>query len=315
MPSFNAVNYSLRPSKSIQRQLVFDAVRHLQSRLDLEGMAYVGFGSVWFTDFLMAHKQLGTGEMASIESDNVGFARAVYNAPFAAVRVFHGVSSDVLPQLYKDERLNNRPWMIWLDFDYEFNESVADDLRSIIENAPENSILLTTFNGLESKYARKAPERPEVLKQLFGPLVPDNLSKADCMDERMHETLASFALAFMRSHADEVRRPGGFVPAFRIIYRDGAPMITVGGILPAKGAKPIAEQIAREPEWACQPEVPIVAPHLTIREAAALQALLPRSDALTRELVRSLGFDLDDAQIAAFARYYKQYPAYAQIVA
>jgi len=36
MPSFDAINYSLRPSKSIQRQLVFNGVRMLQSHLHLE---------------------------------------------------------------------------------------------------------------------------------------------------------------------------------------------------------------------------------------------------------------------------------------
>ena len=56
MPSFNVVNYSLRPSKSIQRQVVFEGVRNLQSRLDAEDQMYVGFGSIWFTDFILAHK-------------------------------------------------------------------------------------------------------------------------------------------------------------------------------------------------------------------------------------------------------------------
>ena len=55
MRSFDAVNYSLRPSKTIQRQLVFEGVRMLQVALD-PVKAYIGFGSIWFTDFVMAHK-------------------------------------------------------------------------------------------------------------------------------------------------------------------------------------------------------------------------------------------------------------------
>jgi hypothetical protein len=68
MPSFDAVNYSLRPSKSIQRQLVFAGVRALQDSLD-PAQVYVGFGSIWFTDFVMAHKMLRIDDMVSIEGD------------------------------------------------------------------------------------------------------------------------------------------------------------------------------------------------------------------------------------------------------
>jgi hypothetical protein len=49
MPSFDVVNYSLRPSKSIQRQLVFEGVRQLQGGLNLARLARLihegaGFG-------------------------------------------------------------------------------------------------------------------------------------------------------------------------------------------------------------------------------------------------------------------------------
>ena len=56
MDSFNIVNYSLRPSKSIQRQIIFDGVRTLQLNWAHDQAVYIGLGSVWFTDFIMAHK-------------------------------------------------------------------------------------------------------------------------------------------------------------------------------------------------------------------------------------------------------------------
>ncbi len=49
MASFDAVNYSLRPSKSIQRAIVFDGVRKLQSHLDLDQLIYVGWLSNCFS--------------------------------------------------------------------------------------------------------------------------------------------------------------------------------------------------------------------------------------------------------------------------
>lgn len=314
MPSFDVVNYSLRPSKCIQRQLVFDGVRQLQPFLDLDRLAYIGFGSIWFTDFVLAHKHLGVNDMVSIERDIVGYKRATFNCPYATVRVLHGESSVVLPTLYDDQTMSKRPWLAWLDCDGEFNETLKDDVRSVLENAPMNSILIITFNGYESAYGQ-APDRPLRLRELFGEAVPDNLPKKACKNERMQETLADLAIDFMKSVVAESARPGGFVPAFRIVYRDNAPMVTVGGILPAKGAMRTAADVVGGDGWRCLPSKPIMAPHLTIREAAVLQSKLPSARALSRDDVKELGFDLDERQVEAFESYYRQYPTFAQIVA
>ena len=69
MASFDVVNYSLRPSKSIQRQIVFNGIRLLMERMKLECPVYIGFGSVWFSDFLVAHKMLGINDMRSMEGE------------------------------------------------------------------------------------------------------------------------------------------------------------------------------------------------------------------------------------------------------
>lgn len=314
MPSFDAVNYSLRPSKGIQRQIIFDGIQKLQQCLNLEKLAYVGFGSIWFTDFVLAHKLLGIDDMVSIESNNVGYRRAVFNSPYATVRVMNGLSGSVLPTLYHDEIIKGRPWMIWLDYDSEFNEDVRDDIRSLIENAPTNSIVIFTFNGNEMKYG-KAHDRPARLRDLFGTLVPDDLPQKAYKNEKIQETLADFSLEFMRVVAAEISRPGGLIPAFRIIYSDSAPMVTVGGVLPAKGAVGATTEVVSGDSWACRPERRINAPLLTLREAVVLQSELPQVDFLTRDNIQTLGFDLEEGQIETFQRYYKQYPTFAQILA
>lgn len=313
MPSFNAINYSLRPSKSIQRQVVFEGVRRLQNDLEYEGLIYVGFGSVWFTDFMLAHKVLGIDEMVSIEADPIGFQRALFNAPFSTVVVREGMSSVVLPELLSDDNYRAKPWLIWLDYDYELNEGVRDDIRLVIEHAPANSLLLATFNGLETKYGA-APDRPDRLKEILGAVLPDNLPKADFKKDRLQSLLADRTLDFMQSVAADLARPGGFVPAFRFLYQDGAPMVTVGGLLPKKGAAAIAKDIVQSETWQCMPSEPVKAPHLTNKEAAVLQALLPRDSALTRADVQALGFDLHEEELRAFQSHYREYPSFAQIV-
>ena len=232
MSSLHYINYSLRPSKSIQRQMVFDGIRTLRSHLNINESIYVGFGSIWFADFVMAHKILDIDEMISMEKDEILYRRAVFNSPYASVKVHQGSSSDILPTLYEDETICERPWVIWLDYDSAFNETSIDDTRTAIESAPDDTICLVTFNGNESKYGR-AKDRPSRLRDLFGDVVPDDLCMSRCDSTNMQNTLADLAADFMKSSAAGGARLGGFVPAFRMIYRDGAVMVTVGGVLPS----------------------------------------------------------------------------------
>jgi len=314
MASFDTVNYSLRPSKTIQRNLVFEAVRMLQGVMELDGMVYVGFGSIWFTDFQMAHKVLNIKDMISIEGNEIGFHRAQFNKPYKTVEVRHGLSSDVLPLLFANDELSTRPWLIWLDYDRALEESSADDIRQVIENAPMNSILLGTFSGTGGAYGN-VPQRPDRIKTLLGRVVPDDLIKDDCKEERLHQTLLKLTGDFMATVAADTSRPGGFLKAFSILYKDSAPMITVGGVLPAKGAIPAVKAVIGHTDWPAIITEPIIAPNLTLKEASQLQAQLPNDVPLNRVVVKSLGFDLEEDQIRAFEKYYKYYPSFAQVLA
>ena len=314
MASFEIVNYSLRPSKNIQRQIVFDGIRALKSRLDLADMVYVGFGSIWFADFVMAHKSLDIRDMVSMERDDIGYRRAVFNKPYATVHVRHGHSSRILAELYSDENFRTCPWVVWLDYDSHLDEALRDDIRSVIEKSPENTVFLVTFDGRENGYGR-ADDRTSRLRDLFGAVVPDELPKAECKSVRMQETLADLTMDFMQSIVAESSRRGGFMPAFRTIYKDTSPMVTVGGFLPSPEKSEVAQRVIDAETWKCRPIGRIVAPLLTIREAATLQSLLPTADALSREIVQSKGFDLEVDQIEAFQKYYREYPTFAQILA
>lgn len=313
MASFDVVNYSLRPNKSIQRLLVFDGIRKLKSRLELTNMVYIGLGSIWFTDFVVAHKLLGIKDMISMESDEIGYRRAVFNKPFATVDVRRGHSSQLLADLFEDDKFRKCPWVVWLDYDSYFNEEMIADIRSTMERSPENTVLLVTFNGAEFNYGRPH-ERADRLRNLFGAVVPDDLIKSNCKGKKMQETLANLTMDFMKSIVAESSREGGFKPAFRIIYKDTIPMVTVGGFMPSKTKSELAKSVINAETWKGCPTEHIVAPLLTIREATTLQSLLPSASDLSREIVKDNGFDLQSEQIKAFQRYYKEYPLFAQIV-
>ncbi len=284
----------------------------LQSHLEVKRPLYVGFGSIWFTDFILAHKVLGIRDMVSIEKDRIGFRRAKFNKPYKTVSVRHGNSTDILEKLL-ETRSKKRPWVIWLDYDVSFGEGLREDCRMVIEKAPENTIFLITFNGNERKYGNLR-NRPNRLKGLFQDVTPHSLTRAQCENARMQQTLADLTISFMKSVAARPRL-GGFVPAFRVLYRDSAAMVTVGGVLPSENKREGLLDKVRN-DWKCMPGEIVVAPHLTIKEAIALQSQLPRPEdsSLSRALVKKMGFDLGNEQIKAFERYYREHPAFAQIV-
>jgi hypothetical protein len=57
--SYEKINYSLRPAKSIERKMLCDAFRRLSAFGKVENYQYIGFGSTYFSDFSLFHKALG----------------------------------------------------------------------------------------------------------------------------------------------------------------------------------------------------------------------------------------------------------------
>ena len=293
---------SLRPSKSIQRQVILDGVRLLLGRISIWSVWYISaFGSIWFTDFVMAHKVLGVDDMRSIEGNEIGYRRAVYNSPYATVLVWQGFSYDVLPTLYGEEAIAARPWMVWLDYDYDLNESVRDDIRSVVENAPANSILLVTFNGMENKYGQAA-ERPARLQQLLGAVVPDDLPKRACKDEQMAGNASGKFYA--RFHEIRGRRSCSAWWFCTCLPRHIQGCCSHGDCrrhIACEGSSShCTSDIVGQNVRGRADRSPLGLRTLTIREAVSLQSQLPCTEHLSRELVQRLGFDLVEEHIESF---------------
>lgn len=315
MASFDSINYSLRPSKGVQRGLVFEGLKSLSMEMNLCDLVYVGFGSIWFTDFIKAHKQLDVDDMVSIEADEIGFRRAEFNKVYRTIKLKHGQSGDVLPDLLDLDDICGRPWIVWLDYDYALNESVVEDMQWLVVNAPPNSILLFTFsaNANPGVYG-KLKHRPERIRSLLGGVVPDDLQSEACETTTLPITLATYALDFLASEVADAARLGGFVKAFSVPYVDSTAMVTVGGVLPTKGTVAAARAVVARSSWHCLLDEIIQAPQLTLKEIAALQSEMPSVNDLTRERVKEIGFDLRDKQIRSFQKYYKYLPSFAEVV-
>ena len=67
MASSDYINYVIRPNKTVERKLIFETLSRLAPIFNFAEYRYIGFGALWFVDFVMAHKYLSIANMISIE--------------------------------------------------------------------------------------------------------------------------------------------------------------------------------------------------------------------------------------------------------
>lgn len=316
MSSTLKFDFRLRGNKAIERALIFEGLGSLYSSIGISrDLCYVGLGSVWFVDFVMAHRLLGVSRMVSIESDPIVYQRAVYNRPYRTIDVRQGLSYEVIPDLLEEKKYASKPWILWLDHDGAVGETEVQELRDRVVDLPDDSVLLVTFNAYPGSYGRKAVLR-ERLGELFGDSFPLERfdSNAKFHDQELFSLALSDALlALLNSTFLESGREGGCVQAFRFQYQDGSPMVTVGVLLAGVQRKQAALEVGGGLGWACYRSDALCLPPLTQKEVTALMRLMPASTRPTRRSVRRLGFDLEDADVAAFSEHYLNYPAYAVV--
>jgi hypothetical protein len=311
--STNIVNFSLRQNKSIERAIAFECIGLVLKQLGIADAVYVGFGSVWFEDFMLAHRFLGIETMISIEQNPVVYKRAIFNRPYRTVEVWDGDSAEVIPFLLQQVEFASRPWVVWLDHDYEITEDRLDELVDLIRTLPPNSFLLITFSALPGKYGR-ASERPQRVRDLFGDAAPETLSVRNFKeDASCARILAQATEDLLLSTAIQSARPGAYVPAVNLTYKDSVPMVTVGGVLPSEANHGSVKALVESVGWPGRVSRMIDAPPLTHKEVMALQSLLPNKNNPTREDVQNMGFDLEETHLKSYVDHYLRWPQFAQV--
>jgi hypothetical protein len=317
MESYEKLNYAIRPNKRTQRKMVFEALARYQSAFPATDFRYVGFGSMWFSDFLYAHRRLGLTDLVSIER-STGYRRATFNRPFKCVKVVEGDSSAVLPSLKWI-----RPSIVWLDYDYAPEGESLQDLSFLGSKLVTSSVLIVTYEARPPWDDNASPgNRIEVLRSIFGDAFPVSLKAALNRTPKKsgltHQseypsTLVTLVWSFLkgllvqngRSEQDGL----SWHPLFSFYYRDGAPMVTIGAALltPEDAAKVRTLKLSRQltylkGEGICR----IALPPLTHKERIELDRRLP--DRKIR-----LPFPLTKEHLDSYARYYSFYHLMAEV--
>ena len=320
MASGNYVNYAVRPNKTVERKIVFETLALLDPVYNFAQYRYIGFGAVWFVDFVLAHKYLSIDDMISIEKNEYLASRAEFNKPYACVSVELGESDSVLPSL----QLEGKQLLVWLDYDTSINGPVFKDLSTLCQRALTGSLLIVTINAHNKSLpdkdedGQKFGSEQERLRFFAGDLIPQRLPKGVTQRSKYPAFLASLLFMHMRRQLRLAGRvKDRIVPIFNIKYRDNAPMVTVGAaITDEQYAKKTAtalkdKNVIRQMDE--NEQLSIGVPPLTLKEKATLDQLMPCEPTPTESIVSKLGFRLESHKIEAYHRFYRYYPMFGEV--
>lgn len=315
MPSFDVVNYAVRPNKNVERKLIFSSLRELDRRFDLSGHRYVGLGSVWFVDFVLAHKSLGITDMVSIESDQIGHRRAEFNRPLSCIQVLLGETSAILPDVAYDDK----PSLLWLDYDSGIGGPALQDIANVFPKLRPGSVFVVTLSAKKDDLvlADEADGQlslEEALRRIAGDLVPAALPPHRLRQSDYPRLVAEIVSNQFESIALRTRGNGSWVQLFDIEYVDSTPMVTVGGFVSTPETAPEVQRIVGDARWRGKQVAPIALPPLTLKEKIALDSLMPSPAPPTQQRVHRLGFALRREQIVAYHRHYRDYPVYGEMI-
>jgi hypothetical protein len=314
MLSFDQINYAIRPNKNVERKMMAECLNALRPRFDINSYQYVGFGSMWFSDFVLFHKYLGVDDMVSIEKETSREDRARFNLPYGCVKLVIGESSSVLPQMDWSAKRS----IVWLDYDGGLDESVLSDASLLCQRVRDGSVVAITVAAdrrlLEIDGDNSEEGRISVLRQIVGDLAPDPLPKGAVTSKGLPPLISSILITHLQRATRVAARSLKFVPLFNFFYSDNAPMVTVGGmIVDAAGEQSLADLALHKRYEFLSGEVQytIDVPHLTAREKVAFDRLLPMKK---RPTVKTLGFTLRDNQIEAYSKLYRFYPLFSELL-
>jgi hypothetical protein len=318
--SFKQFDYSLRPSKQVERKIMIEVLLRLSAAgYPIRDYRCLGFGSPYYVDFVMFHKFLFINDMVCIEWANIP-KRMTFNKPFRFIRLKMGALSSHIPSMPTKTR-----HLLWLDYDRSLDREILQDIDGCLNRMAPKSVLIVTIDARprlprdEFEFniqAMKADEREKLTvrtyQEWFGVYSGTQITQA--MISGLHVAPLFYAIAVERVRQTLTTRRGDlrFIQLFNYVYRDGAPMLTVGGMIGTDDDERILRKakVLDDPFVCSNSEyLEISVPPLTVREKHWLESRLDKK--LTAAKLR---FELGDDLLNNYRKFYKEYPTYMETV-
>lgn len=283
IPSYEKIDYNLRPAKNVERKMIVESVRRLDRALGIRSYTYVGLGSPYYSDFTLLHRRLHIGDMVCLEREEDDEERMKFNKPFNCIELKMVPAAAYLPV----HEWSTKPTMAWLDHDSLLDTEILSELRTVSKCCKRRTILVVTVNA-DPRALGHVGQRLSALERLLGRAgVP-----ADVTDGRVsgENNLAALFYDLITQEirdavSSKVLEPGEkglhFEQFLHFRYRDSSLMLTVGGIFLDEDDRDLLENCGisqrdldyfrPSKEWF---EIPV--PKLTFRELRHLDSILPR---------------------------------------
>lgn len=315
--SYEKINYSLRPAKAIERKILGELFTRLNVFSPIEKYRYVGFGSIYFSDFILFHRMFGFKNMISIENEVHNKRRFKLNSPFRFVKILFGEAISILPTL-KWGRKN----IVWLDFDDPLDLDMLLCIEYLSKNLASGSLLLVSCNGSLKERAKDFGDKKRILNsQLEGKLTTEIT--------RPHQIEGWTLSKLYRSVIDSeiktalvIRNEGlpegdkySYQQLINIHYQENsrsARMLTVGGIIyNSIDVKKYRSCNFQQLPFYSDNERPykIEVPNLTYKELKYLDTKIP----IVNGSLNS--HDIPQSDIDLYQKYYRYFPNYKDVEA
>lgn len=226
------VNYTIRPSKAIERKMMCELLREIQVLTSRTEIRYIGLGARYFVDFLMLHNEFGIKDMISIEAAGNAQEKKRYefNKPLKYIKIQYGHTSQVLPQIEGfGEKLN----FVWLDYDSKFSDFMVDDAISLMTKLEVGSIYFMScchrYEGINTS------EIQESFKNFNKIYFKDDIEKKHYSTKQLpyviNNILSTNIHEAIKKRNFNTKKKVKFKRLLFLTYADGAPMLTIGGII------------------------------------------------------------------------------------
>lgn len=330
MPSFRETNYTLRPAKAVERRMLGETFRRLHPFERVENYRYVGFGSIYFTDFHLIHRALGIDKMVSIEKDTNAKACFEFNKPFASIELKFGHSADVLPLLDWDMKS-----IVWLDYDGKLSLDVLSDISTFCTKATSGSVLVLSVN------AQPEPDPGESARNQFAQANNGKFDVGAYRLSKLEEHIPGkvppgidgkslrqngVATAFYRAIVNEIKeqfavRNSTLSGPDRILwrqfahflYKDSVLMLTVGIVIFTERDNPLFDACSFQSldfVRADDNSYTIRVPCLTTKEIQRLNSQLPEKDPEKRPVCPGV----PEKDIDTYREVYRYFPNFGEVL-
>lgn len=308
------INYQVRPAKSIERKMLCDLIREIQLiRADGE-MRYIGLGAKYFTDFLLLHNEFGITDMISIEAEKERQIRYEFNKPLKCIQMWYGTTNEVLPQIDGfDKKMN----LIWLDYDNSFEDTMLIDVETICRNLRVGSMFFLSCNY--SFRGEKPSEKMVSFKNNVGDFFDEEIAKSEYTSKNMPFVIKKLIDKQIKKNIGMRNRLAQsfteYLQLLFLTYKDGAPMMTIGGILVDEILKKKIKSsglFGRYLFMSCDEQIfSIDIPQLTNKEIQLILKNLPvTEEEFLKDKQKFYGIEYDE--ICKFERIYRYYPYYSE---